>query len=93
MVIANEIATGIQIASSVVLAFFTVVLAIATWKYYLQTKNQTAEISAQTDEMTKTRKLNYEPKLKAAVRNFHGPNFCLSFVNIGGGLAQDVSAS
>lgn len=92
MVTASEIATAIQVISSAVLAFFTVILAIATWRYYQQTKSQTSEIAAQTVEMSKTRKLNYEPKLKAGVRNHHNPNFCLSFVNISGGLAQDVSA-
>lgn len=92
MVTVSEGATVIQAVSSTVLAFFTVVLAVATWRYYKQTKEQTSEITAQTAEMTNTRKLNYEPKLKAGVRNFLNPNFCLSFVNIGGGLAQDVTA-
>lgn len=85
MVTGDQIATAIQVFSSAVLASFTVVLAIATWRYYKQSKVQTVE-------MTKTRKLNYEPELKAGVRNFLNPNFCLSFVNIGGGLAQDVTA-
>lgn len=88
----SGVATGIQAISSAVLALFTVVLAIATWQYYQQTKSQTEEIKAQTSEMEKRRQLNFEPEMKAGVRNFHNPNLCLSFVNIGGGLAQDVSA-
>jgi len=92
MVTVSGISTAIQVVSSAVLAAFTVVLAIATWRYYKQTREQTEEIAAQTSEMEKTRMLNYEPKMKAAIRNFYGPNFSLSFVNIGGGLAQEVSA-
>jgi hypothetical protein len=83
----------IQTFSSAVLAFFTVVLAIATWKYYEQTQSQTGEISRQTTEMNKARKLKDEPRMKAGVMPFHGPNICLGFANIGGGIAEDVHAT
>lgn len=92
MALSAEFVTVVQLISSVVLALFTVVLAIATWRYYLQAKSQTDEIAVQTAEMTKTRELRYEPRMKAGVRNFYGPNFSLSFVNIGGGIAHDVKA-
>lgn len=74
-----------QALSSAVLALFTVVLAIATWKYYVQSKSQ-------TEEMIKSRELNDEPQMKAGVTPYDGLNFCIGFVNIGGGIAQNVRA-
>ena len=82
----------IQTLSSATLALFTIVLAVATWKYYKQSKSQTTEISRQTEEMAKTRELVNEPQMKAAIKPYHGQNFCLAFINIGGGIAQDVHA-
>ena len=81
----NPTANLFQVLSSAVLALFTVVLAIATWKYYVQSKSQ-------TEEMVKSRKLNDEPQMRAGVTPYHGPNFCIAFVNIGGGIAQNVRA-
>lgn len=78
--------------SSLVLAIFTVVLAIATWRYYEQSKLQTSETASQTEEMGKTRKLRHEPKMKAGL-TLMGPNFHIGFVNIGGGIAHDVKAT
>lgn len=89
----NLVIDVIQAFSSAVLAIFTVVLAVATWRYYTQSKEQTEEISKQTMEMMNTRKLQHEPQMKAGIRTFHHPNFCISFVNIGGGIAQDVHAT
>lgn len=91
--VAADFANLIQAVSSSVLALFTVVLAIATWRYYKQSKLQTDEISHQTDEMVRTRKLRNEPQLKAGITPFHGPNWCIKFTNIGGGIAQDVHAN
>ena len=76
----------IQTLSSAVLALFTVVLAIATWRYYKQTESQ-------TNEMVRSRELTNEPVMKAGMKPYHGPNFCLAFINIGGGIAQDVRAT
>ncbi|WP_255193022.1 hypothetical protein [Natronobeatus ordinarius] len=83
---------AIDVFSSLVLAIFTVVLAIATWRYYEQSKLQASETASQTEEMGKTRKLRYEPKMKAGI-TLMGPNFHLGFVNIGGGIAHDVKAT
>ena len=83
----------IQTFSSAVLALFTVILAVATWRYYEQTQSQTGEISRQTTEMSKARELRDEPRMKAGVMPFHGPNICLGFANIGGGIAEDVHAT
>lgn len=74
----------IQAVSSVVLAIFTVVLAVVTYLYYRQSR-------AQTNEMQKNRQLQYEPKLKAGLKGGR-PNFEIGFVNIGGGIAQEVEA-
>lgn len=81
----------IQAYSTVVLAVFTIVLALATLLYTYQSRLQTREISDQTSEMAKTRELRYEPKLVAGIKT-NGPNFELGFVNIGGGIAQNVEA-
>ena len=81
----------IQALSGIVLAIFTAVLAFVTWLYYCQSREQTGEISSQTNEMINTRELRYEPYLKAGLKPT-GPNFELGFVNIGGGIAHDVHA-
>jgi len=81
---ANTLLDAIDALSSVILAIFTIVLAVVTWQYYHQSKLQTAE-------MERERKLAHEPHLKAGVKA-NGPNFEIGFVNIGGGIAHNVEA-
>lgn len=92
MVPFGQVANAIDVFSSMILAIFTIVLASSTRKYSKQSKEQTDEIAAQTEEMVATRKLKHEPRMKATIRCYHNPNFCISFVNIGGGIAQNVHA-
>jgi hypothetical protein len=82
----EEQVRAVEVGSTVVLAIFTIVLAIATWRYYRQS-------SAQTEEMEVTRKENIRPVLKPAIINRTGLHYIFTIQNTGNGAAHDIEAN